>query len=706
MEQLLEDLLKLRHTNIVEEPSVLNTGYYFDYHKDNLLIEYSNTGDIDAFLSGLVGLFHPNYCAKTIEKGTEYLYIFPVFMGYADMAKFVDKELEKLKLTDKFKEDLTNHLIECQQEIGMYDLEEAVLQDFENSPIRSQLVAHLKKKGNILSTDLAPEIKFDKEVLTKNPYARLVYTYTKSIDKVKYGDYSDVTSEMDMMYNFLTNLQMDEELSEFIHSHNFKDKETLPNWKHITNPWKILEKGLAFSDPLIFLNPKDIQSNSDVPCIVLQTMGYDIKPTDIPKWHRKELTDWYKKNNIQSIEDLENALKKEYAGMTTMSPEQINAYIETVPLLKKKLSSVKGYYLMIPHKDASQKLIVKKVTTLKEAQGYMKSKFRYECEEIVAKPLTDTFGQTYILASYNIKNRDEYFGYLVDESSAKNYDSPVVLFTKMMKELSSLPKEKMNEQGKWQVASVGNFVWCVHSREFEYKLPDYVLSEYQNGLVNALYQFCNTRVKYDNYLKYDCVTGELDTVPNSKVIWQFVGIKRVMTFATTGLKGIYVKGIGVNKNLVDIYLVGLTKKEYNQLTYTPTRKWLGMFEDLRSNVRWQPEKGRIPDTFPNKVKCGLLLNKLNDKSASGSYITSLDLFSNNRQWECLQLRNDNKQFVVSTPEGIRNYVLLTDTEYKWILKYMGVTNQKEINWSILRKKCQFFYENMEIYRELERMARV
>lgn len=703
MEKILEDLIKLRHTKIVEKPSIFEAGYFFDFHKDSLLIEYSQTGDIEAFLEGLTKLFHPNYAVKEIPVKEEYLYIPPAYLGYDDLAKFLDKELSKLGLTEKFKEDIVNHLVNLQNNSGLYTIEETLTTPFESRTVRNRLSVYLKKKGNILSENLAPKEVFDKEILKKNIYAMLVYEFTKSIEKVKYGDFSDIPEAIEEADKFLLNLQSEDELTEFVKKHNFKDKTTLQNWKQITNPWEILEKGLASRDPLIFMNPKDVQQQAEIPCYVLRVMGYDIKPSDISKWHKKELTSWYKKHNIKSVEDLEEALKKEYACITTMSPEQINGYIETVPLLKKKLANVKGYYLLIPHKDANRKLIVKKVITIREAQEYMKSKFRYECEEIVAKPVTETFGQIHILASYNTKNRDEYFGYLVNQDCATNYSSPIDLFVNMMTELSTLSKEDMHESKDWQVASVGKFVWCVHSREFKYHIPEAVLYECKNGLLNTLEDFINKKLAYTRYLVVADDMSYIEIVHSTNIANIFLRFENLESLATTGTKGISARGVHKRLGYINLIALGLTDTEFQQVQNLGQYKLMASAEKMLAKCNWAMLNGRMPDMAENRPV--LQLSRLTEDQTTGNYLTTTTVLNNNRKnWVCNFLRKDNKQMIVDVPKGQRNYVILTKEEYNWILKYMGVQTPKEIDWKILRKKCQFFYENMGIYRELERMA--
>ncbi len=837
-------LVQQTHPSLTEEKLETITMFDTEWYtiaKDKLFLQYLN-GEI-----GVADLFEqmsqfyspdPTTRAKDITKDTVYLYIPTEWLSCEDAIKLFEKELKYTKTEEKFREDYQGYITSLAEGMTQTEAEARLNEIYSTKPVVNLLLKQLARKGNILSGDFRADVT--EEMLTKNPYSRLLYSMTQTKESVKNRDYTGYEAEFDRMSEFLAHLGIALDVKS-----KFTDVKTLPEYgKENKNPWQILDWGVRSELPLVLMENEEYKQKVKVPLIALRCMGYDIKAKDLLTWKAKERAKWYKENGIKTQDDLKKVLEEYVGNSTTIDPRQVEAYVEESLFLKKRLGEVKGYVLMIPRKEEQSLLHLKKLTTKKEILDYMQKKFRYEKSVQIGQAKTEKFGDILIYASWNTKNRDEYFGYAVDNKYMKDYSNSASLFVDMMQELStaqiqtakdwqivpvedeyfgyavdnkymkdysnsaSLFVDMMQELSTaqiqtakdWQIVPVEGFVWCVNNRDFKMEIPSGAVQGchsgvltgmlkqlhdmggiYKNYLVRDLatghtmlgdrtithdflrlkeIQGCYGMLKqlhdmggiYKNYLVRDLATGHT-MLGDRTITHDFLRLKEIQGCYTTGQKGMRV--ITAENGWE---LAGLTDKEYKailtamnlfllsgdqvavdgkymnnaigknawkeikpQLVVPSKYKIALLLSNLTNEMSgdqvavdgkymnnaigknaWKEIKPQL--VVPSKYKIALLLSNLTNEKASGNYFTNPQMLTKRSGIRLIAERQDNKQVLIQAGEIERNYVFLKDEEYQWIMKYMGVTDPKQIDYSILRRKVRFFYDNMEIYRVLKERA--
>lgn len=696
-------LVQQTHPSLTEEKLETITMFDTEWYttaKDKLFLQYLN-GEI-----GVADLFEqmsqfyspdPTTRAKDITKDTVYLYIPTEWLSCEDAIKLFEKELKYTKTEEKFREDYQGYITSLAEGMTQTEAEARLNEIYSTKPVVNLLLKQLARKGNILSGDFRADVT--EEMLTKNPYSRLLYSMTQTKESVKNRDYTGYEAEFDMMSEFLAHLGIALDVKS-----QFTDVKTLPEYgKENKNPWQILDWGVRSELPLVLMENEEYKQKVKVPLIALRCMGYDIKAKDLLTWKAKERAKWYKENGIKTQDDLKKVLEEYVGNSTTMDPRQVEAYVEDSLFLKKRLGEVRGYVLMVPRKEEQSLLHLKKLTTKKEILDYMQKKFRYEKSIQIGQAKTEKFGDILIYASWNTKNRDEYFGYAVDNKYMKDYSNSASLFVDMMRELSTAQIQTAKE---WQIVPVEDFVWCVNNRDFKMEIPNSAVQGCHSGvLTGMLKQLHDMGGIYKNYLVRDLSTGHT-MLGDRTITHDFLRLKEIQECYTTGQKGMRV--ITAENGWE---LAGLTDKEYKAILTAMNLFLLSgdqvavdgkyMNNAIGKNA-WKEIKPQL--VVPSKYKIALLLSNLTNEKASGNYFTNPQMLTKRSGIRLIAERQDNKQVLIQAGEIQRNYVFLKDEEYQWIMKYMGVTDPKQIDYSILRRKVRFFYDNMEIYRVLKERA--
>lgn len=693
---------------VIENRKPIVTPEWFTIEKDILFLKlYNKEMNIDEFLEGYSRFYNPPEEIKT--KSDAHLYLPPVYFSYKDLEKHFSKEIKYLyknRTNNELEDGVNEYLNRKSMQITEAQIEDDLKSWFKNEIDIKYLMKHLKSKGGILSGEICPA--FNKEALKYNPYSRLLYNLTKEEIKVEKQDWEGYENEKEAMLMFLENIDKKNELEKFTKQFNHRDFDTLRKWGENKEIWDLLSEGIQTEEPLLFTDQKTLLEKAKIPVVALKAMGKEIDAKGILRLQKEQLKKWYKDNNIKNIDDLRMALEKDYSKTTTMSPEEVRAYVESIPYIKKRLSDVKGYTLIIPSRAEQGYLRIKEVTTFSEAEQYLRGRYHFNESECVAKGTTDHFGLVGVFAGYNEKNREEVFGYAIDRKYTQDKNEIMMVFVQVMKELARLAEDdELKTENGWQIGVVGNFIWPIHSRDFEAKIPYDVIGQWTSAKKEAVNNFIKKNMTYKNYAVatgQDQI-GRILSVDRMKA--ELLGsINSVQKFSTTKQgKGIDIIGTKKTKEVYSATILGLTESESKELK----KKVIGADGVLLINpeevysralkYNWVETKGKLLKT--GQYTYGMLLSNFEVDKPCGYYFTEAETIYKRNDWSISKVRKDQKQFEASLRDGqIRKYVFLTNEEYHFILKYMGVSKLSEINYKVLKRKIQFFYENMDIYLSL------